>query len=240
MQRQWDPGNRSRFFITFSAFVVLGVTFKVMVLVEGLTEIRPVNAIPQVAGLLAGPVGAAACWIGNLVSDLAGTLSFRSILGMIANFIAAYLPYRLWHSFSNEEPNVHSGKNMLLYCMIAFVTAMTAAWILAFGLYVFFDAWMPEIYQYVFFNNFGFSVGLGMPLLILFTSDAICIKCQPRPQKQRLLHSKYVRFMISAAYLLLMLILLGGIVFAGHSPVHERYLRIASVAALPCLICFFI
>ena len=84
-----------QFFITLAAFLILGISFKVMVLVEGLTEVRPVNAIPPVAGLLCGPVGAAACGIGNLLADMAGTFSASSLLGVIGNFLAAYMPYRL-------------------------------------------------------------------------------------------------------------------------------------------------
>ena len=41
-------GKGKQFLITLAAFLVLGISFKVMVLVEGLTEVRPVNAIPPV------------------------------------------------------------------------------------------------------------------------------------------------------------------------------------------------
>lgn len=51
----------ARFVIVLAAFLVLGISFKVMVLVEGLTEVRPVNAIPVVAGLTCGMIGALAC-----------------------------------------------------------------------------------------------------------------------------------------------------------------------------------
>jgi len=65
--------RKKQLFITFAAFALLGASFKVMVLVEGLTEVRPANAIPPVAGLAFGPIGGLACGLGNLVADLFGS-----------------------------------------------------------------------------------------------------------------------------------------------------------------------
>ena len=38
-------------------FIGMAVPFKVMVLIEGFTEVRPVNAVPVVVGLLLGLLG---------------------------------------------------------------------------------------------------------------------------------------------------------------------------------------
>ncbi len=173
-----------QFFLTLAAFLVLGISFKVMVLVEGLTEVRPVNAIPPAAGLLFGPVGALACGIGNLLADMAGTLSAGSVLGVIGNFTAAYLPYRLWYLRSEEKPNLHSGKNIIKYIVISAVSAVTVASILFFGLYVLQGVWMEQIFIIVFFNNLGFSIGLGMPIIIILTSEGINVDCCPPPGKK--------------------------------------------------------
>ena len=67
-------------------FIGMAVPFKVMVLIEGFTEVRPVNAVPVVVGLLLGPAGAWGCAIGNLIADLFGTFSKASLLGFIGNF----------------------------------------------------------------------------------------------------------------------------------------------------------
>ena len=50
-------------------FAILGAAFKVMVLIEGFTEVRPANAIPMVSGYLFGPFGALGCALGNLIAD---------------------------------------------------------------------------------------------------------------------------------------------------------------------------
>lgn len=224
MQEKIKIRKGKQFLIILIAFLVLGISFKVMVLVEGLTEIRPVNAIPPVAGLLCGPIGGGACALGNLLADMAGTFSLSSVLGVIANFLAAYLPYRLWYLFSKESPNLHCKKNILLYCLICFVTAMTAAWILAFGLYIFWHIWLEEIYIYVFLNNFGFSLGLGMPILIILTSDSVNVVCCDPPASGRLCKSSAKRNIVCGGYLLLMLLILTG-VFLHCNPADNSWMK---------------
>jgi len=215
------------FIIVLLAFFVLGAAFKVMVLVEGLTEVRPVNAIPPVAGLIAGPIGALACGIGNLLADLTGSFGFRSILGIFANFVAAYLPFRLWHLFSKEAPNLHGVKNIMLYIFISLVNAFTTAWFLSYGLSTFFGEWIEQIYVYVFFNNFGFSVGLGMPLMIVMTSDSINILCAKR-LPHLILDRVRIKIPVIAVYLVLMLIVFITVIFLHISPQEYVWLHIIS------------
>ena len=102
-----------QFFIVLAAFLVLGIPFKVMVLVEGFTEVRPVNALPPIAGMICGPLGALACGVGNMIADLFGTFNGTSVLGFFGNMAAAYLPYRLWHIYSDEQPNLHKNINQV-------------------------------------------------------------------------------------------------------------------------------
>lgn len=157
-------------------FVGMAVPFKVMVLVEGLTEVRPVNAVPVVMGLLLGPAGAWGCAIGNLIADLFGTFSKASFLGFWGNFIAAYLPYKLWHTLRNgEKPNVKSGLNLFLYLGISALSSLVVAIFLTCGLDVWLKMWLPNLFPiifYNFYNNLGFPLALGLPILIVLTSDA--------------------------------------------------------------------
>ena len=228
--------RKKQFFITFAAFVVLGAAFKVMVLVEGFTEVRPVNAIPPIAGLMFGPIGAIACGIGNLAADLFGSLSWSSILGIIANFIAAFLPYRLWHLFSDEAPNLHSHKNILRYLLICLISAFTVAWFLSFGLYTFFEFWIPEVYIYVFFNNFGFSILFGMPLLIVLTSDSINLQC--RKPLEHIIFSRFnIKKPVCAVYALLMITIFICVFIFGINPKEAAWLHILSTLSLLGLLC---
>jgi energy-coupling factor transport system substrate-specific component len=165
-QRLWQ------IFICSLVFIGMAVPFKVMVLIEGFTEVRPVNAVPVVAGLLFGPAGAWGCAIGNLIADLFGTFSKGSILGFVGNFIAAWLPYKLWHiSGKRETPNLKSNKNIVKYILIAAVAAIATAILIACGLDMLFDMWIPRMFWIILINDFGFPILFGLPLLIVLTTE---------------------------------------------------------------------
>lgn len=171
-------------------FIGMAVPFKVMVLIDGFTEVRPVNAVPVVAGLLFGPAGAWGCAIGNLVSDLSGTFSKASVLGFVGNFIAAWLPYRLWHmNGKNEAPNVKTPAKLIKYVGICAMSALSTALLIACGLDVIFKLWMPKVFFIILINNLGFSVLLGLPVFIVLTTDdsnlRITLPAKPSASKYR-------------------------------------------------------
>lgn len=224
-----------RFFIVLGAFLALGIPFKVMVLIEGFTEVRPVNAIPPIAGLTCGPIGALASGVGNLIADLFGTFSPSSVLGFFGNMVAAYLPYRLWYIYSPEEPNVHSNKNIIKYIFICLFSAVTVAWILGFGLYYFFGQWIEQIYTYVAYNNFGFSIGLGLPLFIMLTSADVKVRCVSGPKKYYLLRNKGLRKIVPILHGIIMAVLFIAVVVFHCNPA-DIWLHIVSAVGLIGLI----
>ena len=82
--------------LTAGLFAAILIPFKGIPLIPGLTELRPANVIPVVCGLLFGPAGAWGAAFGNLIGDFFGTLGIGSFFGFWGNFLAAYLPYKLW------------------------------------------------------------------------------------------------------------------------------------------------
>ena len=221
-----------QFFIVLAAFLVLGIPFKVMVLVEGFTEVRPVNALPPIAGMICGPLGALACGVGNMIADLFGTFNGTSVLGFFGNMAAAYLPYRLWHIYSDEQPNLHKNINILKYVLICFSAALSVSWILGFGLYYFFGTWIEEIYTYVLFNNFGFSVGLGAPLLIMLSSDDVDIACAQGPKRYLILKNEKMKKSIPVIHTLIMAVIMVFILVFHFSPADSITLGILTVAGV--------
>ncbi len=215
-------------FIVLAAFLVLGIPFKVMVLIQGFTEVRPVNGIPPIAGLICGPVGAIACGFGNLIADLFGTFNATSVLGFFGNMVAAYLPYRLWYIYTDEEPNFHKNRNILQYIFICFSAAITVAWILGFGLYYGFGQWMENIYTYILFNNLGFSIGLGMPLFIMLSSEDVHVCCVPGPKRYLLMKNQKLRFVLPIVYTAIMAVIFVGVCLFHVSPEQQPWLHILS------------
>lgn len=225
-----------RFLCTAVPFAVLGAAFKVMTLVEGLTEIRPANAIPIIAGLLCGPAGAAGCAVGNLAADCFGSLSWASVLGVLGNFAAAWLPWRLWYVMSREKPNVHTCKNLGIFACLSLISALTVAWFLSFGLELFFGSWIENIYRYIFNNNFLFSLGLGLPLFIVLTSDSV--KVEPCPPEIRHCRKKLPKWLSGALVLAYTLVMIGIFigVFCGLHLRNSVLMMILSAFALPMLL----
>lgn len=217
-------------------FVGMAVPFKVMVLVEGFTEVRPVNAVPVVVGLLLGPAGAWGCAIGNLIADLFGTFSKASFLGFWGNFLAAYLPYQIWHTLKpGERPNVKSSLNLLIYLGLSAISSLTVAIFLTSGLEAWLGLWLPNLFFIIFFNNLGFPLALGLPVFIVLTSDAHNIQpVLPRRRTGR----ELLRLRVVLAVLVLVEVVLGLMIARGVPLSASVYLYCLGCIFLVCLIGF--
>jgi energy-coupling factor transport system substrate-specific component len=88
--------------VTAALYAALLIPFKPLVLIPGLTEMRPAAAIPLVAGRRVGPAGAVGAALGNLLGDFFGTLGWGSLFGLGGNFLLAYIPYRLVRASERE------------------------------------------------------------------------------------------------------------------------------------------
>ena len=234
--------NLSRFLLCFLPFTILGALFKVMTLVPGFTGVRPVNAIPTPAGLLYGPVGAVACALGNIATDLFGTFDLKSILGAISNFLAAYIPYRMWYALYDKKPHTKTWTGILLYAWCSLLSSFVVSWFLVFGLELFFGIWMPQIYTMIFLNNFLFSIFLGLPLFILARSDSINLHIRvPRPsrfKKIKRIPQKAVPF-----FFIISTVVFIGTQICVHYDLHLSNSIIASVLSImgvAFLVCIFI
>ena len=221
-----------QFLIVLAAFLALGIPFKVMVLVEGFTEVRPVNALPPVAGMMCGFTGALACGIGNLIADLFGTFNATSLLGFAGNFAAAYLSYRLWHIYSAETPNLHKNMNIVRYVLVSFNAALSVSWFLGLGLFYFFGTWVEQVYTYIFYNNFGFSIGLGMPLFIMLSSKEVNVQCAPKPTRYLILRNETLRKLIPVLYTAALTVVMVFVLVLHASPADNSVLGACSALGL--------
>ena len=95
---------------------------------------------------------------------------------------------------------------------------------------------MEQIYTYVFFNNLGFSIGLGMPLLIILTSDSVQIKgCRFRG-KNHILEQLILRQTVCAGYAGCMLLLFAGVAYWHLSPKEAPWMLSVSITAAASLV----
>ena len=152
-------------------FAILGVSIDVMQYANGYSSVRPENFIPITSGIILGPVASLACGLGNLISDRFSSFGWTTVLGFFANFLAAYLPYKLWRAAAGRKIDAHSVKRLLLFVWAALLSCASVAVFLNYGLEIFFGTWEPNLALGIMYNNFLFSLMFGLPLFIVLTSE---------------------------------------------------------------------
>ena len=170
----YRPSRRYLFQFCISlalTFALLGVSIDVMQYADGYSSVRPENFIPITSGILFGPVASLACGLGNLISDRFSSFGWTTILGFFANFLAAYLPYKLWRAAAGRKIDAHSVRRLLLFVWAALLSCASVAVFLNYGLEIFFGTWEPNLALGIMYNNFLFSLMFGLPLFIVLTSE---------------------------------------------------------------------
>jgi energy-coupling factor transport system ATP-binding protein len=131
-------------------YAALLIPFKAIVLIPGLTEVRPAAALPVVLALLFGPAAAWGAAFGNLIGDFFGTLTPGSFFGLIGNFLFAYVPWRLWVTLSRRPAGPPAGtsapedrrtyaeatgslRQLPLFIFVSIVAACACAVVIAWG-----------------------------------------------------------------------------------------------------------
>ncbi len=169
MREVWRMWNYSTMVVltvlTASIFAAILIPFKGIPLIPGHTELRPANAIPVVFGLLFGPAGAWGAAFGNLIGDFFGTLGVGSLFGFWGNFLAAYLPYKIW----GDRPLTDLGRHLPRFISAVVLGAWACALTIGFGLEIFKLLPFSVIAIAVFINNAVIALILGPFLLRLLT-----------------------------------------------------------------------
>ena len=151
-----------------AVFILIAVPFKVMSLIPGFTEIRPVNCFNMLYGLLFGIYGALACAIGNLIADaLGGTLAISSWAGFVANFLGTYLAHVIWYKTVKKRPLIKDFREVSVFAALSVLMALMIAAIIAFGVGISYpEVDLVSLSESIVINNVVFSILLGLPLLV--------------------------------------------------------------------------
>jgi energy-coupling factor transport system substrate-specific component len=151
--------------LTAGIFAAILIPFKGIPLVPGYTELRPANVIPVVFGLLFGPAGAWGAALGNLIGDFFGTLGIGTLFGFWGNFLAAYLPYKMW---GGAPPDKIRGR-LLRFILAVILGAVGCALVVGFGLEAVKLLPFSVIAIAILLNNALITLLLGPFLLALLT-----------------------------------------------------------------------
>jgi energy-coupling factor transport system substrate-specific component len=157
--------------VTAALYAAMLIPFKaVAVVIPGVTEVRPANAIPIVFSLLFGPAAAWGAAFGNLIGDSFGTLGPGSAFGFVANFLYGYVPYRIWgiHRLAPKETAASpvSGRGIGEYILVVGLAALICAVVVSWGADLIGLAPFKVLVLVISLNNFLMAAVLGPPLLL--------------------------------------------------------------------------
>ena len=166
-----------RILISGLLFVLLSAPFRLMMsLVPGVTEVRPANMLPPVFGMIWGPAGAWGTALANAISDILVSHSPFKVWfpGFLINFFFAYLPYKLWYSIDLgggiSHPNINRVTRIVKFVLVVLADSLITTVLLALLFeYLGFQGY-GEGMALLFFNNFDFTVVLGIPVLLLLSN----------------------------------------------------------------------
>ncbi len=160
--------------VVAAVYAALLIPFAGLVIIPGITAVRPGNVIPVIFGLMFGPAAAWGSAIGNLINDIfAGTFGPGSAFGFVGNFFFGLLGYKLWGNLgalsSGVEPDFREkpGRQLLEFAVVGIVASAACAAIIAWGLEVLGLFPFSVLGTVIFVNNTIAVLVLGPPLLYL-------------------------------------------------------------------------
>jgi len=150
-------------------YLVIAIPFKVMAVIPGFTDIRPVCMLEPVYGIFFGIPGCLAFAVGNLIGDIASdSLRWSSIAGFVGNFVYPYLMYLFWNKLRKEPFQLRTGRALALFVGTVIVCATVQMAIItpAVGFYY------PDVDLFVFgasvlANGIVFPVVFAIPFIFL-------------------------------------------------------------------------
>jgi energy-coupling factor transport system substrate-specific component len=153
--------------LTAATFAAILIPFKGVPLIPGYTELRPANVIPLVFGLLFGPAGAWGAAFGNLIGDFFGTLGIGSFFGFWGNFLAAYLPYKMWRGRPLNLPKAYAVR----FFLAVVLGACGCALVIGFGV---------EAFKLLPFSIIAIAVFVNNALIALILAPLLLKLLEPR------------------------------------------------------------
>ena len=159
--------------ILLLVYLIVAIPFKVMSIIPGFTDIRPVSLLQPVYGVFFGIPGCIAFAIGNLIGDIVSdSLRWSSIAGFAANFAGPFLFYIYWKRISKTPFSLRTGKSLLIQSALTAVSAIIQAALITPAVVLVY----PEVSGVLFavsvlLNSTVFPIMLGIPLMILMQEE---------------------------------------------------------------------
>ncbi|MCR4962810.1 MAG: QueT transporter family protein [Firmicutes bacterium] len=173
-----------RLLVLLLVYLAVALPFKVMEIIPGFADIRPVTMLGPIYGVFFGPLGCLAFAIGNLLADiLSDSLRWSSIAGFAANFCGPFLIYWYWTHISKKAFSLDTmraiGTHVLVVILAAILEAALITPMVALA-YPDVDAQLFALSVVV--NTSAFPILFGIPLAILLQTE---LGFRPIPPRER-------------------------------------------------------
>ena len=189
LARVRKPFARKITLFTFllAVYLVIALPFKVLNIIPGFTDIRPVTMLMPVYGIFFGIPGCLANAVGNLIGDIASdSLRWSSIAGFVGNFAYPYLMYLFWTKVRSKPFNLRTGRVVALFAVTTIVCACAQTLIISpvvFWCYPDVDIMLFALS--VVGNGTFFPIGFAIPFIIILQEE---FGFSPLGPKKKILH----------------------------------------------------
>ena len=161
------------FAVLLAVYLVIALPFKVLEIIPGFADIRPVSMLMPVYGIFFGIPGCLASAVGNLVCDVVSDdLRWTSIAGVIGNFAYPYLMYLIFAKLRNKPFDLRTGRAVVLFAVAAAVCACAKSLVISPAvawLYPDVDAWLFG--TAVVANDALFPIAFAIPFIIMLQEE---------------------------------------------------------------------
>ena len=166
------------------AYLIVSIPFKVMEIIPGFTDIRPVSMLRPVYGIFFGVPGCIAFAVGNLITDIvSNSLRWSSIAGFAANFLGPFCFYLYWCRLSRAPFDLKNMRHIIKHIVVILIVAVIETVLITPAVALVY----PDVDHMLFFmtvmiNSTAFPILLGIPLIIILQEE---LGLKPKPFRKR-------------------------------------------------------
>ena len=159
--------------VLLAVYLVVAVPFKVMSIIPGFTDVRPVTLLEPVYGIFFGLPGCIAFAVGNLIGDIiSGSLKWSSIAGFASAFLGPFIYWFFWNKISKTSFSLRTGKELLKQTLLTLFAAVFEATLLVLTVETAYHEVNGHLFVLtVLINETLYPIFLGIPLMILMQEE---------------------------------------------------------------------
>lgn len=161
------------FVALLAVYLIIAAPFRVLTVIPGFSDVRPVCMLMPVYGIFFGLPGCFAFGVGNLIADIASdSLRWSSIGGFLGNFLNPFLMYLIWTRVSKKRFHLRTLSMMGMAVMSMLICAIgETAFITAFVAFFYESVDCVVFALSVLGNTFLFPLLFAIPFIILIQEE---------------------------------------------------------------------